>query len=229
MAQTPAAATLAGAHNTFATLAERAIREMIADGRLIPGTRVNEVELAESLQISRGPLREAIQRLAAQGLLTTRSHRGAYVKAISTEELRDLYDLRTALEVHALRAGAQRAEPKQLEIMAALKEQTRARLESPDSDGHAYDLDFHHRIIELAGNASLAHVHNEVLQQIALARSRASREPGLLIGALEQHLHVLEPLLEGRVDEAAAALATHLDTSCEEAVALLAAAAPASA
>src|SRR5690606_20563109 len=78
--------------------AEDVLRRMILDGTLSPGERLNEVTIAESIGISRGPLREAIKRLSGQGYLTMETHRGAFVKAYTPQEIMDLYELRSALE-----------------------------------------------------------------------------------------------------------------------------------
>ena len=222
MTQSPPVAPIGRGRSTYASRAEDAIRAMITDGRLAPGTRVNEVELAESLQISRGPLREAIQRLATQGLLTTRSHHGAYVAEISADELRDLYDLRAALETHAVRAIALDEDPTAHSALRDLLTRTKKLLRARKVSGEAYHLDFHHALIELAGNAAISRVHGEVLQQIALARSRASGHQIVVRHALEQHVLVLEPLIEGDGEAAVQALAEHLASSRDQAVGLIA-------
>ena len=90
---------------TFSQQTEVALREMILAGEIAPGERINEVALAGELGISRGPLREAIQRLVSGGLLTVISHRGAFVRTFTPGEIVDLYGLRSALELHAVRHG----------------------------------------------------------------------------------------------------------------------------
>ena len=79
---------------TFSRRTEVVIRDMILDGTIPPGERLNEVALASALGISRGPLREAIQRLAGEGLLTVISHRGAFVRTFEAREIDELYDMR---------------------------------------------------------------------------------------------------------------------------------------
>src|SRR2546428_7429629 len=74
------------------------LREEILAGRLKPGAELAEVALSEQLGVSRGPLREAIGRLAAEGLVTVRPRRGAVVRSLSKEEFLELYQVREALE-----------------------------------------------------------------------------------------------------------------------------------
>src|SRR5690349_2113375 len=84
-------------------LAADAVREMIADGRLTDGERVNEVWLAQSLGVSRTPVREALNRLAAEGALTSTPSFGYRVRALTIDEFQQLYELRPLLDPEALR------------------------------------------------------------------------------------------------------------------------------
>src|SRR5207244_781821 len=79
------------------------LREEILAGRLKPGAELAEVALSEQLGVSRGPLREAIGRLASEGLVTVRPRRGAVVRSLSKEEFLELYQVREALEMMAVR------------------------------------------------------------------------------------------------------------------------------
>src|SRR2546430_17638722 len=86
------------------TLWQRAyeyLREEILSERLQPGTELQEVALSQELGVSRGPIREAISRLAAEGLVTVRPRRGAVVRLLSKEEFLELYQVREALEMMA--------------------------------------------------------------------------------------------------------------------------------
>jgi DNA-binding GntR family transcriptional regulator len=83
--------------STPALIADQ-LREAIARGLLPPGTQLGEVELAAQLQVSRGPLREAMQRLVAQGLLRSERHRGIFVRDLQPDDVRDIYFARLAVE-----------------------------------------------------------------------------------------------------------------------------------
>src|SRR2546427_9902876 len=93
--------------------ATEVIRQAILDGRLEPGRRLKEEELARELGISRTPVREALLILQAEGLVVGTPNRGAIVRAHDSDDLRDLYDLRALLEGHGARLAAARisAEP----------------------------------------------------------------------------------------------------------------------
>src|SRR6266545_1550547 len=84
------------------------LREEILAGGLRPGTELAEVALSEQLGVSRGPIREAIGRLASEGLVTVRPRRGAVVRSVSKEEFLELYQVREALELMAVRLAVPR-------------------------------------------------------------------------------------------------------------------------
>ncbi|MCC2593950.1 GntR family transcriptional regulator [Tessaracoccus sp. OS52] len=202
---------------TYATLVEQTVRAMILDGELQAGQRINEVGLAESLEVSRGPLREALQRLASEGLLEVHAHRGNFVKKFDADELRDLYSLRIALETWALR---QVADDKLGELKQMLEE-TRAALRATDGS-YPSDLDFHRKLLSLAQSPAVAEAHESALRRIHLARVRSARMPGRALAALQEHEQMLDALVAHRREDALRLLEDHLMQSCQNAVAILA-------
>ena len=88
---------------TFASMVGERIRSNIIDGTLPPGSQLNEVELASSFGVSRGPVREALQRLIQEGLLRSEPHRGVFVPVMTDEDIDDVYLAREALETAAVR------------------------------------------------------------------------------------------------------------------------------
>ena len=107
-----------GGDRTIAERAFRAVHEAIVNGQFAPGHRLRIEELAERFQISPTPIREALHRLEAVGLVEHIPHRGARVTDLSLEDLRDLYDVRLRLEPLAIRKAAERFTP---EIAAAAR------------------------------------------------------------------------------------------------------------
>ncbi|MCW2829724.1 MAG: GntR family transcriptional regulator [Aeromicrobium sp.] len=200
----------------FASVAEQAIEAMIADGRLVPGARLNEMAIADELQISRGPVREAIQRLSTEGLVTIRQHRGAFVTEVSDTQLRELYDVRIALEIFSLRRGLQRGEEAQAVYRDLLASNLRL-LEHPGED-HP-ESNFHRSIVAAAGSEALSRSHAQAMRQIVLARVMTIHDPGLLHQAAGHHVPVLELLVAGDLIAAAARLEVHLLTSLERTLA----------
>jgi DNA-binding GntR family transcriptional regulator len=204
---------------TFSSRAVSVLREMVLSGRMRAGERLNEVELAHALQISRGPLREAIQRLRSEGLLTAVSGRGAFVRTFTIDTLRELYEVRIALETHGVRLAARNSDSDGIQQLRQLLADTDQAL----AGDHAYpqDLDFHQRIMELADNHALLDVATEVHRQIHLARTRSGHVSTRARQALEEHQEVLKHLADGDGERAAEVLATHLRASLQSVLELL--------
>lgn len=207
------------ATETFSGRTVEVLRDMVVTGRLGPGDRLNEVELANALGISRGPLREAIQRLHSEGLLITVPNRGAYVRVVTPERLSELYEVRIALETHAVRLGANAAPLDSLaELHAMLDTADRAlRVGGP----YPRELDFHQRLVSLVGNQALLDAATEVHRQIEVARSKSAHEPPRARAALAEHREILDHLDAGEGAGAARALAKHLRSSLDSALAVL--------
>jgi DNA-binding GntR family transcriptional regulator len=204
---------------TFSGRTVEVLRDMVVSGRLRAGERLNEVELASALGISRGPLREAIQHLHSEGLLTIIPNRGAYVRVITPEQLRELYEVRIALETHALRSVARTASAGEIAGLGRM-------LDAADSavgSGQAYprDLDFHQAIIALTGNQALCAAATDAYRQIDLARARSGHEPLRAKLALAEHREICERLADGRGAAAVRMLEKHLRSSLANALQIL--------
>src|SRR2546427_2442268 len=98
------------------------LREEILAGRLKPGAELAEVPLSEQLGVSRGPIREALGRLASEGLVTVRPRRGAVVRSLSKEEFLELYQVREALEMMAVKLAVPRLRAEDFEALQGLIE-----------------------------------------------------------------------------------------------------------
>jgi DNA-binding GntR family transcriptional regulator len=141
------------------------IREAIVDGRLEPGRRLKEEELARELGISRTPVREALLMLQAEGLVDAIPNRGAMVRVHTTEDLDDLYQLRALLEGYAARRAAARISDEQVEQLRSSCD----RFEGLDPDEDLRELVrenllFHSTILDVAGSARLASMVRRVIE-----------------------------------------------------------------
>jgi DNA-binding GntR family transcriptional regulator len=195
--------------NSFSDRVERALRDRILHGDIAPGERLNEVEIAAELGVSRGPIREALQRLASDGLIELQAHRGAFVRRLGPAEVRDLFEVRLALETTAARLAAQRATDAQRADLDAL---VRA---GADPVGHA-DVrflgarDLHARLAEATGNPALATHLTLVNQELRLLRTRSGEVPARAEHAVAEHAGIVAAVRAGDADGAAAAMDAHL-------------------
>src|SRR5438034_3653399 len=132
------------------------LRSAIVRGDLRPNERLVEADLAGWLEVSRTPVRECLQRLAAERLVANR-RRGWIVQEHSTQEIREIYDVRAALEGYAARLAARQASRSQVERIMALAKIDPATYADPPRRGFVeYNQEFHDTVVESSGNTRLA-------------------------------------------------------------------------
>ena len=133
------------------------LREAIVTGRARPNERLIEAELADRLQVSRTPIRESLQRLAAEGLVVSR-RRGWVVREHTSHEIREIYEARAAMEGYCARLAAERATEAQLKEIASLHRGGPKRILKSSSRQHLVEVNdrFHDAIIAAGQNERLA-------------------------------------------------------------------------
>jgi DNA-binding GntR family transcriptional regulator len=206
---------------TFSRRTEAVLRDMILDGKIRSGERLNEVALAGALGISRGPLREAVQRLAGEGLLTVVSHRGAFVRTFERREVEELYDLRFALEMHVVRLVCERASDEQVVELNQMLDMTAEQLSSNSDAAYPADRDLHLQLIKLADHPTIANATVAVQRQISLARSMSAKGPARARQALDEHRAVAAAIAERDGDKAASLMRLHLEQARSSALSAL--------
>jgi DNA-binding GntR family transcriptional regulator len=150
-------------------LTYRSIKGQLLDGTLSEGARLTEELLATQLGVSKSPVREALNRLEAEGLVCIESRRGAFVREFTTREVSDLYDFREVLELHSVAAA--RITPALLRELAMSIERTKTFLAAQDKSKHVEeDLRFHGMIAEASGNPEFCRVFQNIQQKSLLCR-----------------------------------------------------------
>lgn len=140
------------------------IREAIARGEIAPGSQLGEVEYAAKLGVSRGPLREGLQRLTQEGLLISHRNRGLFVIEMTDERVRDLYLARGAIE----RAAAARVRESNAQLTAASLLLVVEEMAGAAGDVRAVsmaDIHFHQVLVEHAGSSHLSRIHDTLLTE----------------------------------------------------------------
>lgn len=211
-----------------ASLSERAyerLKEEIIRGNLAPGEKLDIYDIAEKLQISRTPVKEAINRLAHQGLVTIRSRKATFVSAIEAETIRELFDIRLMIELW----GAERAwrrpdslDLKRLETILTECDSLFVRKKSFDYERfNQADMEFHRRLVQAARNARLLRTYESLHVHISAMRvywGRA-RRPGL--NSHNEHLAILRAFCEGRWEGIKSSLTTHIISSRDDVIRVL--------
>lgn len=218
--------SLTVSRSSIPSQAEEVLRRMILDGTLQAGERLNEVAIAESIGISRGPLREAIKRLSGQGYLTMATHRGAFVKNYEPQEIVDLYELRLALELFALKLAVERASDAELGDLAArlVHEEERLRAHAADADAsepYASELDFHQHLVALSGNQLIVEQLADANHKLFLALRPTPRTETRKEHAIASHIRILDVVRTRDADAAVATLSEHLMDSMSNSLSVL--------
>ena len=190
----------------------RGLRRAISDGSFAPGDQLGEAALARTLGVSRGPLREAMQRLTQEGLLVSHRNRGLFVADLTPEAVADMYLLRTTIETAALQrvlesgAGARTAD----ELDSAVDAMA-ARAEEPRSAAMvAADLDFHHALVEAARSPRLSRVHETVLVETSMCLHAMSATYSDADSRLSEHRAIAEAVRAGDAARATSLLVEHM-------------------
>ena len=187
------------------------LRDEIISGGLTPGTVLHEIALARSLGVSRGPIREALGRLATEGLVTIRPRRGAVVRALSSEEFIEAYQVREALEMMAVRLAVPRLTAEDLAAMERLIEEMALRAEAGDVQGFfEANAAFHQCFFEVAGNSMLAELYQQLRGQIDRHRLRSLELRGDLRRSIAEHGAILSAAEAGDVERAVHLTSEHI-------------------
>lgn len=197
----------------------KAVRELLVSFQLRPDERINESALARQLDTSRTPLREALNRLAAEGFLRLSEGKGFHCASFHPESVLDLYELRQALETEAVRLACERASDESLtEFLAQVEESSPQYCTGADADLLLQcDEQFHAQLVALSANAELSRQLSLVNDRIRFFRlvDLDGRE-GLSVDA---HRSIVEAIQSRDSDRAVAMVRTHITRGREEATA----------
>ncbi len=199
-------------HRPLREIVYEELKLQILTGKITPGTRMMEVELAESMGVSRTPIREAIKKLEKEGLVTIEPRKGAYASQISVKDMVDILEVRQDMEGLAAYMASYRMTPKQmkeLEVIAA--GYNKAVEEGNMADMIKYDTDFHNLIVESCNNSILTMMINQLQELLLRFRyvyydniKRAEKMPS-------EHSMIMEAIEDGRSDAARAAAEMHIE------------------
>lgn len=187
------------------------LRERIFAGELTPGSFLDEVKLAEQLEISRTPLREALKVLTAEGLVRHEPRRGCFVAEVTEQDLDEIFPVIALLEGRCAFEAAQNATDADLAVLEDLHDKLARHAKAKRINAY-YETNYaiHEAIIALAGNRWLAGVIGDLRKILKLARQQQLHAPGRLEQSLSEHLAVFAALKARDPEGAEAAMRTHL-------------------
>ncbi len=198
------------------------LRRRILTGRLISGTRLVEDDLAAEIGTSRSPVRDAFAVLAAEGLLTVTPGRGTYVKGLTPQRIRQLYDIRAVLESRAVELATEHSDPAPAARLRVLARRMLAAAESGDVGAFVHlDLRIHREVWSLTGNEYLINVMELLRGPWMGLMGLAAMDAAELTRVARLHLRLVEAVASGDRSEALAAIQENMDTSRRDAIAAL--------
>jgi DNA-binding GntR family transcriptional regulator len=199
------------------------LKRKILEGSLVPGQRLISRDLVEELGISRGPLREAFRRLAADGLVDLIPNRGAVVRRLSVDEIAHIYQIREALEGYAARRAAQMIDVGDNRArFTEVLERGRRHFTQPDFQAFVVDnRQFHRIIVDMCGNPQLSELIDKYQLPVFMIQLRQRIGVDQIVrNALAEHEAIATGILAGDPDAAAEAMCRHLWHSADELVKL---------
>jgi DNA-binding GntR family transcriptional regulator len=201
------------------------LRQAILAGQLKPDERLVEQEIAERMQTSRGPVRDAIKALETEGLIARQPHRGAFVSQLRPQDFVEIYTLREALETLATQWAIQNATDSQLDDLASIVDSMKSMSEHDHSqvDATNLDIDFHHAMVRISGHKRVLGAWESMSAQIRLVvlKHRLLHPDDLRVRAVSWHTQIVAALRERNAEKAVHELHVHMAASREWVDALL--------
>ncbi len=197
------------------------LKQWVLTGELAPGQFLSEPQLAESLSMSHTPVREALAHLQRDGLVELVPRRGAFIRSPSPKDVEDLFDLRIAVELLALRKGFARVPEQALrELAARLEAQERTLDATPFRDIEQLSVDVHMVVMEAAENRRIVALIHQLREQIYIASTlyrdgRGRVHLGRVRQVIADHRELVTALLARDLPAASAALEAHLNRTKE--------------
>jgi DNA-binding GntR family transcriptional regulator len=199
-------------HQSLQVAVTRSLRDAIIKGKLQPGERLRELQLAQMFQVSRNPVREALLALQAEGLIEASPRRGARVRLISHEEVEELIELRIELERLNARKAAQRCDAKLRHALEDLVAQGDEAARDPDTDRLRELNDRFHNLVASAGCNRYLTEYVRTLREKTLwlfASARSDR----VVESWREHAAIAQAIMAGDAELSALLAARHVKTT----------------
>jgi DNA-binding GntR family transcriptional regulator len=201
-----------------ATLSRFVRDEMLSSilaGEFVPGQRINELDFASRLKVSRVPVREALRALESVGILVSRKHLGMTVRELTSQEVQDLYQLRAVLDGFCGRSAASLPSPKLKKLSLVLKASVNAMKQSAaNGDCRSYyfeNLAFHWAIVESADNRQISDTYRATVQKLHIARMKNLASDEQMRKSIQEHGLILKAISSGDTAASASLMESHVN------------------
>ena len=192
------------------------LRQAILTGELKPGERLMEIHLADRLGVSRTPIREAIRKLELEGLVVMIPRKGAQVARITEKNLKDVLEVRRALDMLAVRLACSRMDDEyKKQLREACDEFARVVKNNNTKDITEADVRFHDIINKATGNDRLIQLVNNLAEQMYRYRLEYIKDAGYHNRLVAEHEEIYSAIMDGDEERAAKAVVLHIDNQEE--------------
>ncbi len=204
-------------NNQFSSLADDAyltIKQKIFSFEMLPGDLISEGNLVRLMQVSRTPLRQALQRLQYEGFLNAIPKIGWQIAPLDFNKLDELYDFRILIEGHAIKILCDKASSHDPlnELVKIWLCKASDRIQDGEQVG-LLDENFHHQLVRIAGNHEMLRMHQEISERIRIVRRLDFTKSNRIQETYEEHAKILKAILDRRGAEAKRLLTSHIDQS----------------
>lgn len=198
-------------HKPLRILVYEELRMLIMTGQIKPGTRMMEIELADSMGVSRTPVREAIRQLEKDNLVTIEPRRGAYVSDISAVDMQDMLIVREPLEGLATYLASQNMTEEQVKVIEQVNNDYEAALRNNDQEKLIQaDTHFHNLITQGSGNEYLINILLELQEQVLRFRYIYFKSSKRAEDIVNEHRMILEALKAGDAEKSSLYCKNHI-------------------
>ena len=194
----------------------RVLKEKIFSKQFVPGERLNLLELEKRLGISRTPLKDALNRLAGEGLIVIEPRKGTFVTNPTCEQIAESFDVRRVLEIYAVSLAGKNMTGENLDRIRAVVRELRELADTKNWDKiyQKYvilDYRLHQLILEIAANERLKESWDQVNTHVQMARVRYGRAEGELAQAQQEHEQFLQACEAGDLSAMQQVISDHID------------------
>ena len=199
--------------NRLADRVYEAVKGMVFNFELLPGTRFSEADLTQRLNVSRTPLRQALQKLESQGFLQVLPKMGWFVAPIDFDVMDELYDLRILMECHSVQILCEMSmRPPLTELTDLWLVPVEKRLTDGAEVGKL-DEAFHTKLVATTNNREMLRVHQDITERIRLIRRLDFTVVDRVNATYDEHAAILKAILKNRAQEAQRLVRAHIEQS----------------
>ncbi len=187
------------------------LKQSILNGSLPSGTRLLEIDIAEQMEVSRAPVREALRLLQADHLVDFQVNQGAYVKELDKDEIWEIYTARSLIEGYVASLAAKKSTPEDVRCLKEALDAVLAAAVSGDSEATvARDFEFHRLVWKISGHRLFIDILNHLEDQIRMFMTVQAPLFAHLTDSVRDHIEITEAIARGEAEAASQAIQRHI-------------------